>query len=326
MPPYINPQMGNLEETDLEEGCLRSSIDLAARRSTCIREEEKQRLASVHVKRQESTCAKESARRDVLAYQPSYGPAVPHLLIKQSAMANSIYVPLDQLPGTLAEIQSIVGEALAEFDLPAPSVKLHRDDVEDALLNTFVLVAATALEHNCWLSFSDLAGQTEVANGSRYMVGVQTRDSWTFAGMVALGFCRYANSQALDDACSLGGPDSYSAEALHAALGVRLQNGVPHEARRKAYDLALDRDFDAAGVVEEEIFDALDLAYWYDSAATVGWVEARLRVLAGRLDRGESLLLYDPEKGQQIVVASRAEFNRWATAYFPVVGELIRAE
>lgn len=241
-------------------------------------------------------------------------------------MANSIYVPLDQLPGTLAEIQSIVGEALAEFDLPAPSVKLHRDDVDDALLNTFVFVAGTAPEHNCWLSFSGQSGQTEVANGSRYMVGVQTRDSWTFAGMVALGFCRYANSQALDDACSLGGPESYSADALHATLHDRLGKAVVHEARRAAFDLALDQDLDATGLVEAEVFDSLDLAYWYDSAATVGWVEQRLRILAARLDRGEGLSLFDTATGCQVAVMDRVGFKRWVEEHFPQLGHMVRAE
>ncbi|ANH75140.1 hypothetical protein ACS15_4777 [Ralstonia insidiosa] len=88
----------------------------------------------------------------------------------------------------------------------------------------------------------------------------------------------------------------------------------------------LDQDLDKTGLVEAEIFDLLDLAYSYGAASTVGWVEARLRVLAARLDRGENLSLFAPASGCQMGAASRAEFKRWALEHFPVAGQLIRAE
>lgn len=96
-----------------------------------------------------------------------------------------------------------------------------------------------------------------------------------------------------------------------------------HQARRAAFDLALDQDLSACGVVDAEVFDLLDLAYWYDSAATVGWVEQRLRVLAARLDRGEGLSLLDPSTGRQVDVTGRAEFKQWVEVHFPVLGEKV---
>ena len=241
-------------------------------------------------------------------------------------MPNSLYVPLDQLPDTLAELQSIVGASLADFGLPPASVAFDRDGAEATLLQAFVQVSGERLEHACWLSFTEQAGQREVSEGRPFMVGVQTRDSWTFAGIVALGLCRYAGSLVFDDAAVLGGPETYSPAALQAALNLRSVKDQDHQARRAAYDLALDRDLDACGIVDAEIFDSLDLAYWYDSAATVEWVEQRLRVLAARLDRGEGLSLLDPATGLQVAVADRAQFKPWVEKHFPALGKLIRGE
>lgn len=241
-------------------------------------------------------------------------------------MPNSLYVPLNQLPDTLAELQSIVGASLAEFGLPPAAVAFDRDGADATLLQAFVHVSGERLEHACWLSFTEQAGRREVSEGRPFMVGVQTRDSWFFAGIVALGLCRYASSLVFDDAGVLGESETYSPDALHAALTTLSAKDQSHQARRVACDLALDQDLYACGVVDAEIFDLLDLAYWYDSAATVGWVEQRLRVLAARLDRGEGLSLLDPATGCQVPVSARAEFKRWAEQHFPVLGKMIRAE
>ena len=241
-------------------------------------------------------------------------------------MANSLYVPLDRLPDTLAELQAIVGASLAEFGLPSASVAFDREGADATLLQSFIQVSGERPEHACWLSFSDHADQREVSAGRRFMVGVQTRDSWAFAGIVALGLCRYASSLVFDDAGVVGESETYSADALHAALTLRSAKDQSHQARRAAYDLALDQDLDACGIVDAEVFDSLDMAYGYGSAATVGWVEQRLRVLAARLDRGEGLSLLDTATGCQVAVTDRAEFKQWAEKHFPVLGTMIRAE
>lgn len=93
----------------------------------------------------------------------------------------------------------------------------------------------------------------------------------------------------------------------------------PQQADSAALAMALDQDLSACGIVDAEVFDLLDLAYWYDSAATVGWVEQRLRVLAARLDRGEGLSLLDATAGRQVVVSSREELNQWVAMYFPAI-------
>jgi len=100
----------------------------------------------------------------------------------------------------------------------------------------------------------------------------------------------------------------------------------PQQADPAALDMALDQDLNACGIVDAEVFDLLDLAYWYDSAATVGWVEQRLRVLAARLDRGEGLSLLDPSTGRQVDVTGRAELKQWVEMHFPVLGEKVRPE
>ena len=241
-------------------------------------------------------------------------------------MPNSLYVPLDQLPDTLAELQSIVGASLAEFGLPPASVAFDREGADATLLQAFVQVSGERLEHACWLSFTEQAGRREVSEGRPFMVGVQTRDSWFFAGIVALGLCRYASSLVFDDAGVLGASESYSADALHAALTTLSAKDQLHQARRATCDLALDEDLDACGIVDDGAFDLLDTAYWYDSAATVGWVEQRLRVLAARLDRGEGLCLFDPVTWRQVEVTDRAGFKQWVEKHFPALGKMICAE
>lgn len=87
-----------------------------------------------------------------------------------------------------------------------------------------------------------------------------------------------------------------------------------------AYNRQLDEKLSASGVIDAELFCKLAEAHAYDAASTVGWVEAKLRVLQERLSRGGALHLYEPSQRSAIVVSTQAELQQWAVRHFPAVG------
>jgi len=85
----------------------------------------------------------------------------------------------------------------------------------------------------------------------------------------------------------------------------------------RASNLALDEALRSHGEVDREFYLRLRDAYTYQTASTVGWVEARLKVLRERIDQGYSLALFMPASGEQVVVDGMALFELWAKANFP---------
>jgi hypothetical protein len=84
-----------------------------------------------------------------------------------------------------------------------------------------------------------------------------------------------------------------------------------------AFNKQLDSKLAASGEVNQEIFFKFTDAHNYDAASSVGWLEAKLRVLQSRISRGEALSLYDPETKSQRIVATIAEFVSWVSINFP---------
>ena len=81
----------------------------------------------------------------------------------------------------------------------------------------------------------------------------------------------------------------------------------------------LDSDLLATGVVTDELFLRLADAYGYGAASTVGWVEAKLGVLASRLAAGAPLSLHSPKDGCLIECTSLMDLQAWASDLFPGV-------
>ncbi|RJS91332.1 hypothetical protein D3260_15770 [Salinisphaera sp. Q1T1-3] len=81
----------------------------------------------------------------------------------------------------------------------------------------------------------------------------------------------------------------------------------------------MDAELFATGIVSAALYFRLDDAYGYGAASTVGWVEAKLRVLANRLATGASLSLYRPQDGRFVSCSSIDELQSWASALFPGV-------
>jgi hypothetical protein len=79
----------------------------------------------------------------------------------------------------------------------------------------------------------------------------------------------------------------------------------------------LDAELLAEGVVSHELYLRLADAHSYGAASTIGWVEARLGVLAKRLKSGASLAVYLPAAKQPVPCRSLAELQVWAAEHFP---------
>jgi hypothetical protein len=83
----------------------------------------------------------------------------------------------------------------------------------------------------------------------------------------------------------------------------------------------LNRELDARlssfGVVDRQIFLQLSDAHGYGAASSVGWVDAKLRVLQTRLRDGLGLELYMPSLKDTSPVTTQEEFTRWVSQHFP---------
>ena len=84
-----------------------------------------------------------------------------------------------------------------------------------------------------------------------------------------------------------------------------------------AFNKQLDSQLMANGEVGQELFFKFAEAHSYDAASTVGWLEAKLRVLQSRLSKGEPLSLYDRTSKSQLSVATTSEFKSWVSGNFP---------
>ncbi|MBB6572104.1 hypothetical protein FHT07_000246 [Xanthomonas arboricola] len=70
-------------------------------------------------------------------------------------------------------------------------------------------------------------------------------------------------------------------------------------------------------VVSRELYLRLAEAHGYGTASTIGWVEARLRVLAKRVESSAPLTLYTPQGTQLMLCQSLVELQAWASESFP---------
>jgi hypothetical protein len=85
------------------------------------------------------------------------------------------------------------------------------------------------------------------------------------------------------------------------------------------FNKQLDSELLATGCVTKDLYFRLADAYGYDAVTSVGWVEAKLRVLAKRLATGAPLSLYIPQDGSSIQCTSIGALQSWASALFPGV-------
>jgi hypothetical protein len=84
------------------------------------------------------------------------------------------------------------------------------------------------------------------------------------------------------------------------------------------YNRELDEQLSNRGIVDATLYAKLTEACAYDTATSVGWVAAKLHILAERLKRGDQLSLFEPAQQQVVPITSDREFATWAKRHFPV--------
>ncbi len=85
------------------------------------------------------------------------------------------------------------------------------------------------------------------------------------------------------------------------------------------YNKELDESLEKDGNISEELYFKLLEAYRYDAASTVGWVEAKLKVLRRRLSAGQPLYLFNATTKSQTVVVTLEIYETWVETNFPGV-------
>jgi len=89
-------------------------------------------------------------------------------------------------------------------------------------------------------------------------------------------------------------------------------------AKANEYNLRLDRALRETGVVSRALFTDFAAVQSDPNASSVGWLEAKLRVLSVRVSTGASLELYEPTGGTFRKIGTLAELIDWANQYFPI--------
>jgi hypothetical protein len=83
------------------------------------------------------------------------------------------------------------------------------------------------------------------------------------------------------------------------------------------FNREMDARLSLSGIVDRQTFLQFSDAHSYNTASTVGWLEAKLRVLQSRIQRGEGLELYVPALGEMAPVTTFDAFALWACEHFP---------
>lgn len=138
-------------------------------------------------------------------------------------MANSMYVPLMQMPENLDHVTEILAQALREFGIETFCVAFSGTSRSAGnLLSDFVLVESENSKGQCWITFSECSPDISEREGYCYIAGISTRGAWEGPGIVAYGLCKYAGYAVFNDSGQLDGQALYSIESLRAVLLQRL--------------------------------------------------------------------------------------------------------
>ena len=85
------------------------------------------------------------------------------------------------------------------------------------------------------------------------------------------------------------------------------------------FNKQLDAELLSTGVVSKELWGQLKEAHGYGAATSVSWVEAKLAVLAKRLETGSQVSLYVPAVSDPQICNSVSELRAWASNQLPGV-------
>lgn len=85
----------------------------------------------------------------------------------------------------------------------------------------------------------------------------------------------------------------------------------------RKWNADIDAALKSVGIVDESLYLRLLDAYGYDAASTVGWVEAKMRVLLDRVRQGKELSLFAPSLREQKSARTELELRTWVGQHFP---------
>ena len=147
-------------------------------------------------------------------------------------MSNSVFVPVQRLPLTLAEVQQAVSRAFEGFGLAHPEVQVHQSESPPKPLeNSIVTVLGRGPHEHCWISFNKYPTELTGADAVTHMGDVTTRGSWLFAAVVVLSLFEFGGSAAFNDSGELDGRPEYDATGLRKVIGDALASGNQYMAR-----------------------------------------------------------------------------------------------
>lgn len=95
----------------------------------------------------------------------------------------------------------------------------------------------------------------------------------------------------------------------------RLQSAMVAATR---YNQELDRRLSDTGVVDQALFREFAMVQEDPNASSVGWLQAKLRLLAARVSSGARVSLHEPSRQESIVVGTQDAFFAWADQHFPI--------
>lgn len=95
----------------------------------------------------------------------------------------------------------------------------------------------------------------------------------------------------------------------------RLESAI---ARATLYNQRLDERLLHTGVVDPALFHDFASVQDDPNASSVGWLQAKLRVLSARVSAGGRLSLHEPSRGMPVAVTTPEQFAAWAGRHFPV--------
>ncbi|MFY9317022.1 MAG: hypothetical protein WAO95_15870 [Burkholderiales bacterium] len=84
------------------------------------------------------------------------------------------------------------------------------------------------------------------------------------------------------------------------------------------YNQQLDRRLSHTGIVDAALFHDFAAVQNDPNASSVGWLQAKLRVLSARVSSGASLSLHEPSRSTLVVVNTLEQFVAWADHHFPI--------
>lgn len=85
----------------------------------------------------------------------------------------------------------------------------------------------------------------------------------------------------------------------------------------RTWNADVDAALQSGGVVDRSLYLQLLEAYRYDTASSVGWVEAKMKVLLDRVRRGKELSLFVASMQEQKLIGSEEELQPWIGENFP---------